>query len=503
MKRLGLIFIASIMIAAVWIGFGISSTPKLSEVYTCSMYVTGIAVAKDGTIWASTRGGVLHRDQNGGWAKFTQLDGLPSNEALGVSISGDVVTVTFPEARADWNGGEWKIQPGRTPTKPNKAISSCTWHGKLCSATVTGLDIGGKSVDLPPSTGSHISALLPRDDKLWVAMFGDGIWEFDGDKWSSAKINLPPLATDITAIASNGTDLLIGTHHNGIWECSNGKWSPCLFPDEPAAGDFQVMQNYNGSLFISTLEDGLIIAQQNGWEYFGAPVISSNAPRQMVEFLNRLYVRHGNGKVDSFDGQNWRLNVFPSLPRKQVSCITADKSHIYVGQWGGWSEFDGKNWIHHVEIPELQGLQVTAILPEPDRIWIGTQGRGLAEVNRVTNAIKWHDEQNGLPDDWIKCLAKVGDTLYAGTFVGGLTRLDGNQWVSYPELKNTEVTDLMNVHGRLIVAARTGVYIVRDQNELKPLIKEKQSFTQEAQTLGNRGNELWIGTRTSLLKVEM
>ena len=115
---------------------------------------------------------------------------------------------------------------------------------------------------------------------------------------------------------------------------------------------------------MSTLQDGIASLTPDGWRHIAATGISTGSPRQMVEFRGLLYLRHSNGVVDSFDGRKWTRGVFSALPRKQASCLAADGSQLYVGQWGGWSEFDGEHWTHHLRLPGLQGVPVTAIRPD-------------------------------------------------------------------------------------------------------------------------------------------
>ena len=176
-----------------------------------------------------------------------------------------------------------------------------------------------------------------------------------------------------------------------------------------------------GRVFVGTLEDGLVVKTAQGWQHVTPPTLSSNAPRQMAVFRDALYVRNGGGQVDRLDGTTWTRNVCAGLPRKEVSALAADATTLYAAQWGGWSEWDGAHWTHHLRLPELQGVPITALCPDGKTLWIGTQGRGVLAFDRETGQVRRLDA--GIPDDWVTCLAHVKDTLYAGTFVGGLALL--------------------------------------------------------------------------------
>lgn len=474
------------------------------DLYTSTRSVTGFAVAKDGTLWAATRGGALHKLADGSWKKITQLDGLPSNEILQIAAEGDSVKVRFEGKAAVLADGKWRVDPSAANLK--EPICSCVWQGRLCTATLSDLKIkeGEKwrSVALPKSTGTHISALLPVGDTLWAAMFGEGIWKFDGKAWSVAKVGLPDGAREITAMAQVGRVVVIGTRRDGIWEYDGSTWKQRLQPDEPFNTNCQNAASFKGMIFFSTLEDGLVVHTVDGWKHFKSPEISSDVPRQMVEFGGALYVRHGSGKVDRFDGKVWQRDVFANLPRKQVSALSADANKLYAAQWGGWSEYDGKTWEHHLIIPEIQGYPITAILADEGRLWVGTQGRGLAEIERASDKVKWHDERNGLPDDWVKWVVICGKRVYAGTFVGGLAYLDGTLWKTVPEIAYGEVTDMISQpNNALLAATRKGVWSISGDGNATLIAQPPMPVNLDAQALCADADGVWIGTRTGIWMV--
>ena len=466
-------------------------------VYTSTRCVTGLAVASDGSLWASTRGGILRRDPSGTWRKFTGSDGLPSTEVLGIGAESDTVRVTFPTASARWDGGSWQVEP--VPATGRRAETArCVWRGADYIATPTGLTIAEgavrRSVPLPQSKGSHVSALLPRGTKLWAAIFADGLWTFDGKSWQRPKIDLPDQAREITALAESGGTLWLGTRREGVWSYDGKAWRQHLQPDEPYDHDCQALATYRGSIFASTLQDGLLVRSKDDWTRLVEPQISSNSPREMVEFQGLLYLRHANGKLDRFDGARWTRNVFADLPRKGVTTIAGDAERICVGPWSGWSEYDGKSWTHHLKHSELQGVPVTALHPDGDRLWIGTQGRGLIEFDRSTSALTLHDERRGLPDDWIRSLARAGSIVYAGTYCGGLAHWDGSTWKTASEIGGVEISALCHdASGGLFIGTRHGLWRRASNGSL-----ERLRPGIEVQALRAAENGLWIGSRTEI-----
>lgn len=480
-------------------------TPTTVAVFTSTRCVTSLAVAPDGMLWAGTTGGVLWHSPDGGWRKFTRLDGLPSHETRRLQVEGDPQAV-FPRACARWHAQQWRIEPVSATAdiaSPDSTLCTAVWHGIRCEATVMGLRLHiGKTermVALPKSKGSHISALLPHGDSLWAALFGDGIWAFDGKSWQPLDVRLPAAAREITAMVEDAGILWVGTRRAGLWSYDGSVWKQSLQPDEPYNHNCQALIQFAGNLYVSTLEDGLVVRTPHGWAHVWAPTIASNAPRQMVVFGGALYLRHGSGKVDRFDGTRWTRNICARLPRGETTAIATEAQRLYVAQWGGWSEFDGRAWTSHLDNPDLQGFPITALLPDGDTLWIGTQTRGLAAYSHATGRLRWYDERDGLPDDWVTAIARSGGNIDAGTFVGGLAQYRGSGWTSGSLLNGQNVTALVpDEADGLYIATRNGVWHQAHDGTLTLLNRRAAFLDTEAQCLCAVEGGLWIGTRTGL-----
>lgn len=494
------------------------ASPGRDAVFTSTREVTCLCVAADGSVWVGTKGGVLRCGPDGAWRKFTRADGLPSHEIRSIRADemGDVTALT-PRGSAVWSAGHWSVADGHQLAADSAAqqrvsaiqYPSAIWRGLPVEATPLGLRLGSgpktRQVPLPPSTATHISAVLPHGDVLWVALFGDGVWSFDGTGWHRLDLGLPPAARQITALIEDAHThvLWAGTRRAGVWERREGKWSQHLQSDEPYSHNVQAVRVFRDMLVVTTLEDGVVVRTASGWRHYGADELSSNLPRQMVEFHGALYVRYSSEKVDRFDGARWQRDVFPALPRRQIISMAADADRLYLGQWGGWSEFDGQHWKHYLTLRQLQILPLMTLYPDGDRLWIGTENRGLAEFQHSTGSLHWHDERQGLPDDWVTCLARCGGTLYAGTFVGGLAWQEGPQrWTVRPELRGQNVTALApDAQAGLFIATRYGVWYREPAGAWSSLNGTVKLLDPEAQALCPTADGAWIGTRTGLFFV--
>jgi hypothetical protein len=273
-----------------------------------------------------------------------------------------------------------------------------------------------------------------------------------------------------------------------------------LQTDEPFDHNAQSLAMFGGQLWMSTLDDGLQVRGEDGWRCYDGKILSSDAPRHLVPFQNQLYVRHGNGMVDCFDGRKWTLDLWKQeLPRRKAFALASDGNKMFVGQWGGWSEWDGNTWTHFLQVPELQGLPLMCLLPDGDRLWIGTQSKGVAEYSYATKQITWHDERAGLQDDWITSLGKVHNEIFAGTFVGGLAIWNGKSWRNVKQLEGDNVTDIAaDTRGGAIIATRGGVW-ERTREGVMQRLNEKYSWLDnEAQAVCVTSEGTWIGARTGV-----
>ena len=502
-------------------------TPNADADFTATRQINALAVAPDGSLWAATAGGILRRSSDGMWRKWTRAEGLPSVEARDVVLENDgAAHVEFPLAQAVYRQEKWQVEAHPAAQSPLMA-RSVVWNGATWTATLSGLkrEASGEKtrlIQLPPSTGTHISALLERPKVLWAALFGDGLWQFDGAQWHRAPIEIPSAAREITALAGDAQSVYLGTRRDGIWGYDGAGWKNVAPLDEPFDHNVQNMIAFAGALWCSTLEDGLVARTAEGWKHFGEPLISSNAPRQMAVFNGALWVRHGGGMVDRFDGKQWTKNVFAKLPRGKTMAMAADDKRLYLAQWGGWSEWDGAHLQHFLKWPLLQGVPPMTLHAQGQTLWIGTQSRGLIAAQRtpqsVSNApsislassslpssppqwnyrLRVYDERQSLPDDWITALAQTGQTLCAGTFVGGLACFDGARWQSPPELKGQNVTALQADGKALWIATRAGLWHRAADGTLIDIGARLPWLDRELQALCVSPGGLWVGARTGI-----
>ena len=467
-----------------------------STIFTSTREVRALTLDQSGALWAATNGGVLRRDADGKWTKWTRADGLPSHEIQNVRVMKNLIYADTPRGVAFLPGKDWKTSAEKLkPPPPLK------WRNQTVQTTPQGLRIHTSSTRsiaiTTPGRGTHISALWPRGKTLLAASFSDNVYSWNGRIWTSLQLQLPTEARDITSLCEDAKSqtLWIGTRRAGVWcaDLSTRTVKPSSSHDaEPFDHNVQNMASFDGRLWVSTLEDGQVSFDGKSWRHFSTPQISTVAPRHLVVFQNALYVRHGDGQVDKYDGKIWTKNVFSWLPRHKVFALSADDGRLVAVQWGGWSEWNGATWTHHFDVPQLQNTPIVSLLIDDEKLWLGTQNKGVIEYSKRVATV--HDERNGLPDDWITCLEKIDNIIYAGTFVGGLARFDGKTWTTQRELKGENVTALAKAeNGDLAIATRNGVWRRAPDGKMTKL----KNLDSETQALLRSGG-LLVGARTGI-----
>ena len=465
--------------------------PAEDAVFTSTNEVR--ALSFDGkALWAATAGGVL-RIENGKIQKWARREGLPSNEAFDLERDNGKLAARFPVARAAWDDQKWLSE---SAPEWKRRAPSVRWKGEKVMANLDVLQIGEAKFALPAEAkGTHISALLARDNVLTVAVYGEGLWRFDGKSWTRGPI-VPDEAREVLSLAGDDKKLWLGTRRDGIFEREGASWKQWKSDDEPFGHNVQTLAQFDGVLWASTLDDGLIARTGKGWRHVAPPQISSSAPRQMLAWQNKLYIRHGNGIVDAFYGAGWEKNALESIPRRGVYALAGDDKRLIAAGWGGWSDWDGQTWTPHYDLLGLKGVPIMNIAVQGNDVWIGTQSRGLAKWTRATGELRFYDERDGLNDDWITALYVDGPRVWAGTFVGGLYVFEAGKWRAFGATKGENVTAIVpDKDGGAWATTRHGLFHARG------LSAEKVSeswLDEEQQALCADENGVWIGARTSL-----
>lgn len=302
-------------------------------------------------------------------------------------------------------------------------------------------------------------------------------------QWEGKKVGLhdPLIEPAGASTMLAGRQLWVGTIQNGLWRYDGRTWDRITAREEPHNHNIQGLALVKGHLLAMTLDQGIAAYDGVHWEKLD---VGDPRPRQVVTFKGSTYTRCANGSLWSDDAQKLPAGVF---------ALEATVDRLFAGQWGGWSEFDGRIWTaRHPE--ELSGIIVTALSAHEGQLFIGTQGSGLGVYEG--GVFRWIDRGLDLGDDWITTLCHDGAGLWIGTFVGGLSKFEKGNIEHFRETNGKQITALASKGGVVWIGTRFGLLQLREGR----IVSSRVASRSEVQALLFSGPYLWIGTRTCLLR---
>ncbi len=527
--------------------------PQTATLFSATRAVRDLVIAPDGAIWAATEGGVAY------WADaaatpriWTTANGLPSNdvrtlvmEARNDTKSG-TITAVFPAGQVRFSPSGPALSdtaPQSNATPAEKAVAASgemqTAQARtgqtILTATTAGLFVTRGKTRLPialpaASRASHVSALLalPATSSTKPAVFiaglhGDGLYrltvpasEKAAPKWE--RLAVPDTCKFVTALAAlpatanRHAQIVIGTRRDGVFVWNNKTTQPesvtaLPLPNAFPSGDIYGVSAFQNRLFVSTFDQGVLEVDTAQTQ---TPVRRVHADvregRALVPFGDKLYTLRADHCVWAFDGAAWKP-AWPAgtLKRAEVFSLAADERNhrLLVGGWAGWAEWNGHDWQQHWGSPALQNESITAICADAKNdVWLGTQRKGLVRC-AGGETYQAFTEANGLPDDWITCLAvSPQGRLLAGTYTGGMVEWKQNRFASVFAVDKWAIRTIVFDNERAFAATPVGVFREGEPiNGASPAwqkIPPQTTGGSEAQALFVAPRGLWVGTRSGL-----
>lgn len=442
--------------------------------------VNAVLPGKNGDLWIGTDGaGVLHQ---------TATESINISAAAGHQNE-RIRTMTFDRAGTLWiatQNGVQRYRNGQLETIPDVGIIggdittvfADDLHGGMYFVTSSGLfhwsNGVARHITVTDTLGAPSALYRDPQHKLWIGAM-HGLLEVTAEPNNHEVQTVPrvTIPTQVTILVSDHeNNLWIGTKNSGLWRWNaegSSSWST-----SDGLADNTVRTLYvddEDNLWIGGLSGGLarwrnapfapLLATGFNPGYSATVFGDSRGDLWLGTWGQGLFRKH-NGTIAHVDLPGMRNST-------GIRAITEDIHHqIWVGTWfEGLYCFDGKRWTHHTVGLESLVNAVSVLHADPrGGLWVGTYtgllyfADGLPEPQKgvtilpsklVTDLLEDTDHSMlvatsaglyrvrgetatavaGMDHPYVLSLAKDSlGTVWAGTRVGGLERIVGNQ--AYP-----------------------------------------------------------------------
>ncbi len=313
--------------------------------------------------------------------------------------------------------------------------------------------------------GVHVERLPARVLRLVVSertLFADtpaGLFRRDDVGWRLAAPRppaLPPGAAHVTALSFLGERLVAGIFGGGLVEADERTLAWREVPGTAAWG-VNALLPAGGTLFVASLRGA---ARFDGRRL--TPLEGPGAAFSLAATSQGVAIGYGQGVL--LPGSSL-LSAFHGLPGNQALALAVGES-LFVGTPSGLGALDGRRvrWRATGSDGRLPHPWVQALLVTEDSLFVGTYGGGIARRPRVRGiadgaALEPFPETEGVKVS-TGGLAEIGGRVYAATEGRGLFRLraDGSRFerLALP-LPSPRVTALVARAGTLWVGTDEGL----------------------------------------------
>jgi signal transduction histidine kinase/ligand-binding sensor domain-containing protein len=404
---------------------------------------TGIrTIAEDGagTLWARTLRD-LFRLQDG------RLE-MVSTDARSLEVGGDgAVRITTQDGLGRIERGRIVLGQ-RAPTVPGEAVpfalvaavlsddDGTTWVGAPWGLGRLGADghwIVFTGASGLPSTG--VTALLrDRHGTLWVGTTR-GLARFKGGQ-PAAEVHELMGHRVLTIYEDREGSLWVGTDTDGVHQLRDGLFTP-LTTQDGLSDDLvmPILEARDGAVWIGTAR-GLNRLRAGRLQTFGAREgLSDEGVFSLAEdATGRVWVGGERGPLTWFDGARFRPFAVPGLPAslgRVTALFAGTDGTLWVGtDVDGLYRVAGGAATHYTRATGLSDEHVSTVHERPDgSVWIATD-QGITVWRQ--GQLRVYGLQDGLPSPQVRAFHEAGESLWIGTYGGGLCRFRDGRFEVLP-----------------------------------------------------------------------
>ncbi|HEU4732499.1 MAG TPA: hypothetical protein VFT22_31605, partial [Kofleriaceae bacterium] len=333
-----------------------TATARAGVVFTSTDEVRACLPLPGGDTLVGTGGGLVRVDPAGLPRRvWTASDGLPGTRIDALVADGDHLWVGTDAGIAELSGGIAHA----TATRPVRDVAR--WRGALYLATWDGgvLPLGGAPLAMHGGAAAprlRASSLAVVAGTLWAGTAA-GLYQLRGGRLE--HVDGP---RDVTALVADGAALWIGAS-DGLWLRDDHGVRPL------GGGEVHHLALVGGAL-VAAGADGLVTVDRG----HVAPL--AGAPRG---FAQAIGAAHGAACTGGLDGlwlhthAGWRhAPRTPGPPSSDISAVVADGARLWVGTFDhGLASYDPEHGWRHIAGTDPR---INALLLEPReggaRLWV-------------------------------------------------------------------------------------------------------------------------------------
>lgn len=204
------------------------------------------------------------------------------------------------------------------------------------------------------------------------------------------------------------------------------------------------------------------------------------------------------------------------LPSTDIKALARDRAgYLWIATADGLARYDGigmRVWRHDPADPKsLTGNNVQALhIDQRDRVWVAVEGGGISMLDAQRRTFR-HYRKSGYPaiasdDTW--AFASAGDTLWFGTYDGGLHRMRGDGTITRYAFSegsadglpsNTILALAFDAQGVLWIGTDAGLARF-DGSSVERVPLPGADPAPLIFSLTGEGDALWIGSATGVLR---
>ena len=407
-----------------------------------SNYVTGVAVAPDGSLWFSTGSGVSRFD-GANWRTYTSADGLVAGTPMAVAVTptGEVWVGTT-EGISRFTGGTWtSYLPGTRAYQVAIAPDGAVWfanHGAGVNRYSPAKDTWTAYTQAGDLPLRGVTALtVGPDGDVFVYENWEGVFRFDGTSWQKAQDHTAlvcALTVSPEGVPWIGTCGSMHSRFGNLLYAQGDGWTEVEGWHELGQPAIQALAfGPDGSLAVGT-EKGIAVRQNGAWRTLrGGPtrnkvtavavtlMSQSDTGAAWFGFGDDQFSAAGGGVSRFVDGE-WQY--FLGDANVRVLAVAPDGA-LWAGTGCSVQRYDGREWQVMASCDDLGVGNVLDFAFGPGgEVWAAT-GMSLAQFDGES----WQ-----VFEKLVNSIAVTPDgTLWASGWEGALdsyfvARFDGVAW---------------------------------------------------------------------------